>query len=129
MSKILIKLAKLHEEGKELSSLIADFKESFEEEEFRLNINTEDFKAYGNSILEKFKEKAINSDQLIIAEPNYEGIKFYIKGTKSWFLIRLSLHEPILVINLEADREGMKDQITDLLKELLVEFKALSLKF
>ena len=129
VSKILIKLAKLHEEGKELSSLIADFKESFEEEEFRLNINTEDFKAYGNSILEKFKEKAINSDQLIIAEPNYEGIKFYIKGTKSWFLIRLSLHEPILVINLEADREGMKDQITDLLKELLVEFKALSLKF
>ena len=129
VSKILIKLAKLHQEGKELSSLIGDFKESFEEDEFRLNINTEDFRAYGNSILEKFKEKAKSSDELIIAEPNYEGIKFYIKETKSWFLIRLSLHEPILVINLESDREGMKEHITDLLKELLDEFKALNLKF
>ncbi|MGL4655803.1 MAG: phosphomannomutase/phosphoglucomutase [Sarcina sp.] len=128
VSKILIKLAKLHEEGKELSSIIADFKESYEEEEFRLNINTEDFRSYGDTILEKFKNKAAQTEELIIAEPNYEGIKFYIKDTKSWFLIRLSLHEPILVINLEADREGMKEHIAELLRDLLDEFKALSLR-
>ena len=128
VAKILIKLAKLNKEGKELSSIIEEFKESIEEEEFRLNINEEDFRTYGNKILEKFKVKAGNSDDLIIDEPNYEGIKVYLKGTKSWFLIRLSLHEPILVINLEGDRVGMKDKITILLKELLSEFKYLSLR-
>ncbi|MGL4451932.1 MAG: phosphomannomutase/phosphoglucomutase [Sarcina sp.] len=128
VSKVLIKVAKLHQEGKELSNIIGNFKESFEEEEFRLNINTEDFKSYGNVILEKFKAKANQSDELVIAEPNYEGIKFYIKNTKSWFLIRLSLHEPILVINLEADREGMKDHISEILSDLLDEFKLLSLR-
>lgn len=128
VAKILIKLAMLHKEQKELSSIIDSFKESIEEEEFRLNINEEDFRSYGNVILEKFRKKAENSDELIIAQPNYEGIKVYINGTKSWFLIRLSLHEPILVINLEGDSTGMKDEITKILKELLDEFKSLSLR-
>ena len=128
VAKILIKLAKLNKEGKELSSIMEGFKESIEEEEFRLNINEEDFRTYGNTILEKFKVKAENSEDLIIAKPNYEGLKVYLKGTKSWFLIRLSLHEPILVINLEGDKVGMKSKITTLLKELLNEFSSLSLR-
>ncbi|MGL4763275.1 MAG: phosphomannomutase/phosphoglucomutase [Sarcina sp.] len=128
VSKILIKLAKLNEEGKDLGSLIANFKESFKEDEFRLNINAQDFRSYGISILDKFKKKVENSDELVLVEPNYEGIKFYLKNTKSWVLIRLSLHEPILVINLEADRTGMEEHITELLKDMLAEFKFLSLR-
>ncbi|WP_297518267.1 phosphomannomutase/phosphoglucomutase [uncultured Clostridium sp.] len=128
VSKILIKLAKLNQEGKVLSSIIENFKESFEEDEFRLNIKTEDFRAYGNNILEKFRKKAEESEELVICSPNYEGIKVYVKNTKSWFLIRVSLHEPILVINLETDRAGMQKNITDMLKNILTEFSALSLR-
>lgn len=128
VAKILIKFALLNKEGKNLVDLLEGFEESMEAQEFRLNINEEDFKSYGNKILEKFEEKAKNDDNLIIAQPNYEGIKVYLKNTKSWFLIRMSLHEPILVINLEGDRIGAKDEIAKLLKELLDEFKSLSLK-
>ncbi|MGL5822813.1 MAG: phosphomannomutase/phosphoglucomutase [Sarcina sp.] len=128
VAKILVKVAKLNKEKKEISDIIKNFKESFKEDEFRLNIAEENFREYGNNILEKFKLKANESEELIIAQPNYEGIKVYIKGTKSWFLIRLSLHEPILVINLEADREGMEEKITELLQNLLEEFNSLCLR-
>ncbi|MGL4991327.1 MAG: phosphomannomutase/phosphoglucomutase [Sarcina sp.] len=128
VAKILIKLAILNKQGKEISNILEGFKESVIEDEFRLNINEENFREYGEKILIKIETKVKNSDNLVIATPNFEGIKVYLKNTKSWFLIRLSLHEPILVINLEGETKKAREEILEILRDLLNEFKSLSLK-
>ena len=53
-----------------------------------------------------------NSDSLEslsfeVVTPNYEGIRVRYRGQYSgWFLLRKSLHDPILPLNIESDRAG-----------------------
>ncbi len=54
-------------------------------------------------------------------EENYEGIIVnceYAEG-KGWFLLRSSLHEPILCINIESDFSGGVEKILSSLGEFL----------
>lgn len=128
VAKILIKLAILKKEGKELNSIISDFRESTEQLEFRLNIDTKNFKEYGENILSEIKLKIKNDKELNIAEPNYEGVKAYINNSKSWFLIRISLHEPILAINIESEYLNGSKKIIDKISYLLKDFKNVNLE-
>jgi hypothetical protein len=45
-----------------------------------------------------------------VLEPvNYEGWRVSVdegEGRRGWLLLRQSLHEPLLVLNLESDRPG-----------------------
>lgn len=127
VSKILIKIANLTMQGKKLSSLLEDYKEPKEEVEYRLQINLDDFKEYGKNIIEELEKEAKINDQLVLETPNYEGVKIYIKNTRSWFLVRLSLHEPIIAINIEGEKIGDIDKIIDILKEVLKKFKDIDL--
>lgn len=127
VSKILIKIANLTMQGKKLSSLLEDYKEPKEEAEYRLQINLDDFKEYGKNIIEQLEKEAKINDQLVLETPNYEGVKIYIKNTRSWFLVRLSLHEPIIAINIEGEKIGDIDKIIDILKEVLKKFKDIDL--
>ncbi len=57
-------------------------------------------------------------------EENYEGIRVnctYEEG-KGWFLLRSSLHEPILCINIESDFSGGVDKILKNLGEFLKKY-------
>lgn len=123
ISKILIKLAELNKRGENLSSLLENFSEAKEEAEYRLKINVEDFKAYGESLLKELEKKALISDKLTLESPNYEGVKIYIKNTKSWFLVRLSLHEPIIAINIEGEKIGDIENIITILNQVFDKFK------
>ena len=127
VAKILIKLAILKREGKELNSIISNFRESSEQLEFRLNIDAKNFKEYGENILSEIKLKIKNDKELNIAEPNYEGVKAYINNSKSWFLIRISLHEPILAINIESEYLNGSKEIVDKIRYLLKDFKNINL--
>lgn len=127
VAKILIKLAILKREGKELNSIISNFRESSEQLEFRLNIDAKNFKEYGENILSEIKLKIKNDKELNIAEPNYEGVKAYINNSKSWFLIRISLHEPILAINIESEYLNGSKEIIDKIRYLLKDFKNINL--
>lgn len=101
--KLLIKLAQLKESGKSLSDLIADLEEPVEAVEHRLPITAEDFKTYGNSVIDALT--AHLADLGFTAEPvNHEGIRAYNETT--WFLLRLSLHEPLLPLNIESSVSG-----------------------
>lgn len=77
----------------------------------RLRILAPDYKEYGRKILEDFRIFAEQEEKFHIAEPNYEGIRinFQDDEVKGWMLIRMSLHDPILPLNFEADREGGVD--------------------
>ena len=93
----------------------------------RLRILAPDYKEYGRKILEDFRIFAEQEEKFHIAEPNYEGIRinFQDDEVKGWMLIRMSLHDPILPLNFEADREGGVDVMAERLRPFLERYTEL----
>ena len=125
--KILIEMSKLKEEGKDISSLIENLKHPLESEEKRIKIKIDDFKPYGQSIIEDLKEYVPKVEGWSIEPKNYEGIKINCNKEKGWFLLRLSLHEPLLALNIESDVEGGVKEIFSKLIEFMKEYADLAL--
>lgn len=108
ITKIIIKMAQMGKEGKKLDSLISRLKDPVEEKELRFKINTSDFKAYGNNVIKKLSEYAVSNPEMRIADDNREGIRVYFDNhdMKGWLLLRLSVHDPIMPLNIESDVVG-----------------------
>ena len=111
VSKLLVELARAKQSGRVLTDLIADLKEPAESEEYRLKILAEDFKAHGESVIEKLGDFAEKQSGWQPVPDNYEGIRVTCKEEQGWFLLRLSLHDPVLPLNIESDVEGGVEQI------------------
>ena len=109
VSKLLVELARAKQSGKVLTDLIADLKEPAESEEYRLKILTEDFKAHGESIIQRLETFVEQQADWELVPDNYEGIR--VAGDRGWFLLRLSLHDPVLPLNIESDNKGDVEQI------------------
>ncbi len=106
---ILIKLAKLRLEGKgNLSELIHDLPEPIESKEYRFSITDDDFKKYGEKVLSGLKEFAEKTEGWSVVPNNHEGIRVKCNQEtgNGWFLLRLSLHDPVMPINLESESKG-----------------------
>lgn len=108
VTKIIIKMAQMGKEGKKLDSLISALREPAEEKELRFKINETDFKAYGNSVIEKLEKYALDNGSMRIADDNREGIRIYFDSPdkSGWLLLRLSVHDPIMPLNIESDVKG-----------------------
>ncbi len=115
ITKIVIKMAQLGKEGKKLDSLISSLKEPAEALEIRFKINEKDFNKYGLKIIEELKEYAGTTDGWRIADDNYEGIRVYFddERIKGWLLLRLSVHDPIMPLNVESDVAGGNKKIVN----------------
>jgi phosphomannomutase len=111
--KIIIKMARLLREGKRIESLIADLKSPAESKEVRFRIMAEDFRSVGERVLSDFAEFAAGKEGWRIVEPNYEGIRvaFDDAEVKGWMLLRMSLHDPVLPMNVESEKAGGTDII------------------
>lgn len=121
--KLLIAAAKAHAEGRSLADLIAALRHPAEAREIRLKITgTDDTKSYGNEVLAAFEQRA-RAQGITIAAPSYEGVRLVMDG--GWALLRMSLHDPNMPLNIEADKEGGADEIERRVKELLTGFDAL----
>lgn len=108
ITQIVIKMAQMSKDGRKLDSLIAELKDPAEEKELRFKINTEDFKAYGNYVIDKLNEFALSEPGMRIANDNREGIRIYFdsEDKQGWLLLRLSVHDPIMPLNIESDIKG-----------------------
>ena len=126
-TKLLVELAKTKQQGKQLTDLIADLKEPVESEEFRLKIKIEDFKAYGNRVIDRLEKFAQSQDDWTIVPNNYEGVRISCNSATEagWFLLRLSLHDPVIPLNIESNVEGGVMSIASRLLEFLKEFEVL----
>ena len=123
--KLLIAAAKAHAEGKTLGDLIKDLRHPAEEREIRIKITgTDDVKAYGRDVLTAFEQRAKDRG-LPIASPSYEGVRLIFPG--GWALLRMSLHDPNMPLNIEADAAGGADVIEREIRALLAGFDALDL--
>ena len=107
VTKILIKMASLRKEGKDLNDLLAPLREPMEATEVRLPITEEDFRARGQALITALETYA-QEQNWAIAPDNREGIRVsFPKGEgEGWFLLRLSVHDPILPVNFESDAPG-----------------------
>lgn len=107
VTKILIKMASLRKEGKELEDLLAPLREPAEADEVRLPISDPEFRARGEALIAALEDYA-KAQNWNIAPDNREGIRVsFPEGEgQGWFLLRLSVHDPILPINLESDVPG-----------------------
>ena len=129
VTKLLVELAKSKFAGKEISELIAKLKEPEESQEFRLKIGVEDFKAYGNTVIEKLKEFAAAETGWDLVPNNYEGVRVACQSPEEdgWFLLRLSLHDPVIPLNIESNVAGGVGKIAKGLLEFFRSFEALDL--
>jgi phosphomannomutase len=97
-------------------------KEPQESEEFRLKIKTEDFKTYGQKVIDQLQEFASTQATWTIVPKNHEGIRIACQSPEEdgWLLLRLSLHDPVLPLNIESNVE---DGVAIIRDKLLVFFK------
>ncbi|MBQ6256643.1 MAG: phosphomannomutase/phosphoglucomutase, partial [Clostridia bacterium] len=120
---LICEAMRLKQEGKELSDLIADLREPVESSEIRLDIAAEDFRAAGRAAIEKVMDHAAFAPGWHIAPDNREGVRinFDLDGTlnSGWFLLRLSVHDPVLPLNLESDVAGGVKQMAQALLSTL----------
>lgn len=126
--KIICKMAQLQKEGKRIESLIADLKQPAESIEVRFKIAGDNFKEYGVKVLEDYKKFAEADERFHIVEPNYEGVRvsFDDSEVKGWMLLRMSLHDPVLPMNVEAEEKGGCQVILDRLKPFFSQYDRLS---
>ena len=108
ITKLLIELARGKKEGYTLESLIADLAEPAESVEFRMNILLDEFKPYGQQVIEELTAYAEKQTGWSLAPSNYEGVRVNLDENhgNGWFLLRLSLHDPLLPLNIESNSEG-----------------------
>lgn len=129
IAKILIKMAKLKDEKKDIKDLITALKEVEVSEEYRVKINEDNFKEYGNLVLEELNTLCKNKEGWEFEIPNYEGVR--IKCDKDngqgWFLVRLSLHDPVIVINIESNSKNNQKIILNNLVEFFSKFEKLNI--
>ena len=120
-TKIIIKMAQLKQQGKELEDLTATLKEPVESKEIRFKIKEKDFREYGEKVIADLEKYAEAQEGWKIADDNREGIRVYFDKDNGdgWFLLRLSVHDPIMPLNIESDSKGGVDLIYNQLFEFL----------
>ncbi len=123
--QIVINAAKLKAEGKDIMALLDGLRSPAESREFRFKIKAEDFKKYGTGVLEDFGKWAEYSGSLEVVEPNYEGVRvnYDIDGSRGWFLLRMSLHDPVMALNVESETPGGTDKAMAAIYDFMKDYK------
>jgi phosphomannomutase len=121
VSKLLIELAKSRLVGKKLTDLIANLQEPVESKELRIKINANDFQAVGNQVIAQMQAFATSQPDWKIVPNNYEGVRVSCTSDSEdgWFLLRLSLHDPVIPVNIESNTAGGVDRIQNRLLSFL----------
>lgn len=107
VTKIIIKAAQLRRNGQSLDSMIADLQEAVGEKELRFPITAADFRPVGEKLIADLEAYA-HANNWAVAPDNREGIRISFPAGEGdgWFLLRMSVHDPILPLNLESNSEG-----------------------
>lgn len=120
-TKIVIELAR----GTDITKLLSPLKMPADELECRIGIRDKNFKQYGNTVISELEKYIAQNSEYTVADDNREGIR--VSKKDGWFLLRLSVHDPVMPLNFESDtKSGIKDMISDL-KPFFSRFDMLSL--
>ena len=109
ITRLLIAMANVAKTGNTLSDLIADLEMPAEAQELRVKFKPNvDFKSLGKLIIDEFSAYAETLHYATPADDNYEGFRLCYNDThgNGWALLRMSLHDPVLPINVESNSLG-----------------------
>ncbi len=129
ITKIIIEAARLAKEGKPIEAAIKELKTPAEEKEVRFKILLEDFREYGTGVINDLKALAEGTAFTTVAPSNYEGIRFNFneENGNGWLLLRMSVHEPLLVLNCESNQQGGVEKMLDFFKGFITKYDKLDL--
>ncbi len=106
--KLLVELVRSIRCGRTLNALIADLKEPAESTEARLDVISDYTEKFTDIVLAHVRKYFEEQSGFSIVEPNYEGVRVnadYEHGD-GWFLLRRSLHDPLMPCNIESNSIG-----------------------
>ncbi len=126
-AKIIIKAVRLAQEGSSLGDLLLKLQEPLEAREFRIKITDENFLEYGKSVLADIEKLAKNKPDWSTAPDNHEGYRATIPTHEGWFLLRMSLHDPQMPLNIESNISGGVKSIASEIKAFLSAYDKLDL--
>jgi phosphomannomutase len=130
IAKILIKTAQLHAAGKGgVDALVAGLLEPAEAAEYRATITAPDFGAYGDDVLKQFEQFVADEPGWSATPDNYEGVHVTVDAAhgNGWVLLRKSLHDPVLPLNIESEEAGGVAKIAARMRAFLTRFDRLQL--
>ena len=126
IAKILIKIAQLKSEGQgTVDELIAELPEPAEAIEFRPQILVDDFSAYADDVLSAFNAFVGGQEGWALTPENHEGV--HVTTENGWILLRKSLHDPQMPINIESDESGGVAVLAEKVRDFLSGFNGLEL--
>ena len=115
IAKILMLLPQLQAENQTLEGLIADLKQPAEAQEVRFKLEADEYRKLGEAVIQDLANHQVAG--WTVDPENDEGIRFKLSDDfgSGWFLLRMSLHEPLLVLQVENDEAGI---IPSVLREI-----------
>jgi len=116
--RLLIAAAKCAASGGSLGRLIEDFHPAFEAREYRVSIRSLDAAAAAREILAAF-ERYCAAVGLAVDPDSCEGVR--VSDRRGWMLLRMSLHEPVLPLNIEGNAPGDCDELAAVAKAFFAE--------
>ena len=119
IAKILMLLPQLQANGQTLEGLIADLKQPVETQEVRFKLEQADYRSLGEQVIADLAKQYVVG--WTIDPENEEGIRFKLSAPfgSGWFLLRMSLHEPLLVLQVENDEIGHLPAVLQEIHEFL----------
>lgn len=113
IAKILTLLPKLKAKGQLLGDLMSDLKQPAEAQEVRFGIVGDGYRDYGELMIAALHDVVAEQEGFTLDSDNEEGIRVTVSDMfgSGWFLLRMSLHEPLLVLQVENDHPGKNKQV------------------
>lgn len=123
IAKILIVMSSLRKKGGTLDHLIADLASPLEEADIRLSFTCQNWRELADKIITRLT--AMSERMLLVSGDNYEGIRAYVSHADGYFIVRVSVHDPVLAIYIESNKAGGAQSIARLLYAFLNGFGGL----
>ena len=84
----------------------------------------------GENVLNAFRNFAERDVRFHIVKPNYEGIRiaFRDEEAQGWLLLRMSLHDPVMPMNIEAESAGGVAVIRERIRPFFSKYTELALR-
>lgn len=129
VAKLIVQAARMRKDGKELQDLISSLRQPAESVEVRFKVNADDVAEYSQAVLDRVSTVAPTIDGWKVVCPNYEGVRVSCtnEDEQGWFLLRKSLHDPVLPLNIESDLNGGVEVIRQKQLEVLKPFDKLTI--
>ena len=126
--RLALAVAELKADGGELTDLISDLRQPLESTEVRIGIKSADFCMTAKQVmnqLESVCNELERNNMCVIAKDSCEGVRVNMDIGDGFFLVRCSVHDPVIVINIESNTSGGIKKLAGFLYAFFKEYSAL----